>query len=163
LGGNDERWREWLARHGPALLLYARQWAGSVADAEDAVQDGFVRFWRAKSRARSSTAYLYACVRSAAIDVARSHCSRRRREGAEAEASASLFDPAQAELADQVEAALARLADEQREVVVMKIWGRLTFAQIAEALAINPNTAASRYRYALEKLETTLSRSCGIE
>jgi RNA polymerase sigma-70 factor (ECF subfamily) len=163
LGGDDELWREWLARHGPALVLYARQWLVNVADAEDAVQDGFVRFWRAKSRARRRVAYLYACVRSAAIDLGRSDRSRRRREAVEAPASASLFEPAHAELAVQVEAALARLGAEQRQVVVMKIWGGLTFAQIAEALAINSNTAASRYRYALAQLETTLSRSCEIE
>ncbi|HSZ56860.1 MAG TPA: sigma-70 family RNA polymerase sigma factor [Tepidisphaeraceae bacterium] len=161
--GDDELWREWLARHGPALVLYARQWAAGLQDAEDAVQDGFVRFWRARSRARENVAYLYACVRSAAMDFSRSDRSRRRREAREPGAQASCFDPAHAELAAQVETALARLAPEQREVVVMKIWGGLTFAQIAAALRISPNTAASRYRYALEHLEANLSRSCEIE
>jgi len=39
----------------------------------------------------------------------------------------------------------------------MKIWGGLTFAQIAEALGVPLNTAASRYRYALQRLEAELS------
>jgi RNA polymerase sigma-70 factor (ECF subfamily) len=163
LPGDDERWRPWLARHGPALVLYARQWSSGTQDAEDAVQDGFVRFWRARSRARGDVAYLYACVRSAAIDRARSDRSRRRRETQEAEESCGCFDPAQVELAAQVEAALTQLPPEQREIVVMKIWGGLTFAQMATALRISPNTAASRYRYALEHLEANLSRSCEIE
>jgi RNA polymerase sigma-70 factor (ECF subfamily) len=43
-------------------------------------------------------------------------------------------------------------------VVVMKFWGGLTFAQISETLAISPNTAASRYRYALEQLALELRK-----
>ena len=50
------------------------------------------------------------------------------------------------------------LSDKLREVVVMKIWGDLTFAQISEALAISPNTAASRYRYALEQLAVDVKK-----
>ena len=158
MAGEEERWRQWLARHGSALVLYARQWSPVLQDAEDAVQEGFVRFWRARRRAREDVAYLYACVRSAAIDRARSGRSRRRRETREGQTPVGWFDPARAELAAEVEAALAQLPPEQREVVVMKIWGALTFTQIAEAVGINQNTAASRYRYALEQLETLLSR-----
>jgi RNA polymerase sigma-70 factor (ECF subfamily) len=160
LAGDDQRWREFLARHGPALVLYARQFVAGVQDAEDAVQEGFVRFWRSRRRARDDLGYLYACVRSAAIDLSRSEVSRRRRDATATEAVASTFDPEEPELAAQVEAALAQLPPEQREVVVMKIWGRLTFSQIAAALRINPNTAASRYRYALEQLELQLGNIC---
>ena len=52
--------------------------------------------------------------------------------------------------------AVQGLSDKLREVVVMKIWGDLTFAQISETLAISPNTAASRYRYALEQLAQSM-------
>jgi RNA polymerase sigma-70 factor (ECF subfamily) len=54
--------------------------------------------------------------------------------------------------------AVQRLSRKLREVVMMKFWGGLTFQQIAEALAISPNTAASRYRYALEQLAQDLRR-----
>jgi RNA polymerase sigma-70 factor (ECF subfamily) len=56
------------------------------------------------------------------------------------------------ERARLLQAALARLPESQREVVTLKIWGELTFAEIAAALDIPANTAASRYRYALEDL-----------
>ena len=56
-----------------------------------------------------------------------------------------------------IEAALNQLPGDQREVVVMKIWGGLTFAQIGEALGVPLNTAASRYRYALVRLEADLA------
>ena len=56
-----------------------------------------------------------------------------------------------------IEAALANLPEKQREVLVMKVWGGLTFNQIAEALAISIDTAASRYRYALARLHEELA------
>ena len=158
MSGEGELWRDWLARHGPALVLFARQWLRSPDDAEDAVQEAFVRFWKPHKRTRNSVAYLYACVRAAAIDLSRADVSRRRREEShQANSHLPAFDAEHDELAAAVEAALAQLPPEQREVVVMKIWGELTFAQIGEALGASINTAASRYRYALERLEAQLA------
>jgi RNA polymerase sigma-70 factor (ECF subfamily) len=57
---------------------------------------------------------------------------------------------------DQVIAALRELPKEQAEVVVLKIWENLTFLEIGSVLNIPPQTAASRYRYALSKLATLL-------
>ena len=62
--------------------------------------------------------------------------------------------------AGEIEAALQRLPAEQREVLVLKIWNELTFEQIAETLGIPPNTAASRYRYALAALRKELKPAC---
>ena len=53
----------------------------------------------------------------------------------------------------QLVAALDHLPRDQREVLVMKIWNELTFAEIGQALEISQNTAASRYRYALAALK----------
>jgi RNA polymerase sigma-70 factor (ECF subfamily) len=50
-------------------------------------------------------------------------------------------------------AAVDGLPNEQREVLLMKLWNELTFAEIASALGISQNTAASRYRYALSALK----------
>ena len=52
--------------------------------------------------------------------------------------------------------ALGSLPPEQREVVILKVWHGLTFAEIGAALDIPDNTAASRYRYALQKLRREL-------
>ena len=57
------------------------------------------------------------------------------------------------ETAMALQSALKSLPDEQREVVVLKIWGQLTFEEAAAVIGISPNTAASRYRYGLEKLK----------
>ena len=70
--------------------------------------------------------------------------------------SAQVVEP-EFELVDEAQSALAaaldRLPHDQREVLVMKIWNELTFAEIASALGISQNTAASRYRYALAALK----------
>ena len=158
MGGKSEHWRALLARHGPALVLFARQWTATHADAEDALQDALVRFIQARKLPRDEVAYLYSCVRSAAVDLSRTH-ARRRKADANRPTPESAFaaSPDHAELAATVEQLIGQLPAEQREVLVMKIWGNLTFAQIGQALEISPNTAASRYRYALERLEAALA------
>jgi RNA polymerase sigma-70 factor (ECF subfamily) len=158
--GEPDDWRGWLARHGAALVLFARQWASCHADAEDAVQEGFVRFWRSRERADDATAYLYACVRGVAIEMGRSSLRRDRREQASARGEAApLFacPVEQDERRAAIESALAQLPAPQREVVVLKIWAGLTFPQIAAALGVPNDTAASRYRYAIAKLREQLA------
>ena len=53
--------------------------------------------------------------------------------------------------------ALKSLPDDQREVIVLHVWGELTFSDIGELMGISANTAASRYRYALAKLCRSMS------
>jgi len=155
-----------LDRHGPALLLFARQWSISMADAEDALQNGFLKFWKTRRRARNELAWLYACVRSAAMDLGRSDRRRIARQSQAAAGEETMFDSSSADRAERealIESALRQLPGDQREVVVMKIWGNLTFAQIAGAVNISPNTAASRYRYAMAKLAKDLSEEMTYE
>jgi len=66
-------------------------------------------------------------------------------------------DPlAKAETDEAIEEALLRLSDEQREVVVMRIWGELTFPQIGEVLSVSSSTADTRYRSGLKRLHLEL-------
>ena len=58
--------------------------------------------------------------------------------------------------AHELAAALGELPEEQRAVVHLKLWEGLTFEEIAAALDISPNTAASRYRYGIDKLRGRL-------
>ena len=131
-----------------------------MADAEDAVQDGFVKFWRfGRDHCDDPVPYLFRAVQHSAIDLARRRERRRNREeravkeASEPDPVAMFEDPFEnQERRMMVEKALEKLSPEQREVLVMKIWGDLTFRQIGEALTISPDTAASRYRYALKAL-----------
>jgi RNA polymerase sigma-70 factor (ECF subfamily) len=74
-------------------------------------------------------------------------------------AAESWFEPTPEgdERASRLEEAVVQLPSEQREVLVLKIWGELTFAQIAEQLGVSAHTAASRYRYTLERMRQNLN------
>ncbi|MBE2215317.1 MAG: sigma-70 family RNA polymerase sigma factor [Opitutaceae bacterium] len=155
----DGTWQSWFEAYGRQLLLFARQWATSAAGAEDIVQEAFVRFWRSPHRNDADAhLQLFAMVRRAGLDQVRATTRRARREhsvATDAE-SPAWFEPSTDDRDAAIQAALRQLPTEQREVVVLKIWGELTFEQIARTLEIPANTAASRYRYALEALRRTL-------
>src|SRR5438045_3924966 len=97
MAGAGDQWAVWLDRHGAALVLLARQRVGSRADAEDVVQEAFVRFWRSRQRANDPVAFLYTCVRRYALDWQRNRGRRSLREKAAArpEADALFAGPAE--------------------------------------------------------------------
>ena len=154
----DENWKTCFSQLAPGLLLFARQWTRSSADAEDIVQEAFVRFWR-KQHDIANRGLLYATVRSIALDFLRRDSRRARRESTAVSETDQMVQP-MFEVEDESQRALVAALDllptEQREVLVMKIWNELTFAEIASALEISQNTAASRYRYALAALKKNL-------
>ena len=125
-------------------------------DAEDAVQASLVKVvsdCHLLRRADCPWSYLLRMVRNESLVILR---KKRRWNLLE-----NLSDLLTRRTVDQVEeeesfravwAALRKLPAEQSQVVVLKIWEELTFAQIADVLNVPPATAASRYRYALEKL-----------
>ncbi len=150
-------WEAWLAEHAPGLLLYARQLARSQSDAEDLVQEAVVEAWqRQDNTVPPSLPLVYATLRRRAVDLARRNERRARREAAAAEGVESAWFDSTPEDREQnrlIEQAMRMLPEHFREVVVLKIWAGLTFAEIGAVLSIPPNTAASRYRYALSELK----------
>src|SRR3954470_15723287 len=87
----SDDWQTWLDCHGAALVLLARQFVTSRADAEDVVQEAFVRFWRSRKRIAEPAAYLYACVKHCALDWQRSRRRQLRREEQVARPEAESF------------------------------------------------------------------------
>ena len=159
----DEHWHHWFERFGPKLLRCARQWTRSLADAEDLVQEAFVGYWRRQREIPGEPmALLVTSVRRAADDLARRDSRRAVREES-VETDRARLAPVFAapgegeERRAAIEGALARLSEEQREVLALKIWGELTSDQIAAQLEISPNPAASRYRYALGALRREMT------
>ena len=142
--------------HVPALLLYARQQARCEADAQDLVQEATLECWRRRpADGKPALPLAYATIRRRAIDLARSSERRTARENAAMDdAPQAWFDESleQRERASALQRALAGLPQIHREVITLKVWGELTFDEIADALEIPANTAASRYRYGLEQL-----------
>lgn len=147
----------WLGTYGATLVLYARQWVPTHADAEDAFQEGFLRFWRAGRDADDPKAYLYRCVRTASIDKLRQLSRRRDHEVAyQREVQLVSEDPDCEDTREMIEYAMTSLTTGQRELIVMKHWGGLTFESIGNVLELSPRTAQSRYRSALKELRKTL-------
>jgi RNA polymerase sigma-70 factor, ECF subfamily len=150
-------------RYGERLYRTALGMLGRREDAEDAVQDVFAAMLQARPSAwedRDFTAYLFAALRRAAGRSA----ARRARAPALSESAvdgAAARPPAPCEYAspygERLQAALLALPAEQRETVALKIDGGLTFAEVSHVLGISSNTAASRYRYALEKLRSLMA------
>jgi RNA polymerase sigma-70 factor (ECF subfamily) len=145
----------------PGLYRYALMILADPAAAEDAVQQAFVKYARGRSGARDIDhldGYLRIAVRNECLRILKRKGSRREI----ALESAPLLEAASTAPADEdqrqaLEQALRRLPAEQREVIHMKVYEGMTFQRIAEILGISINTAASRYRYALDRLRQELT------
>jgi RNA polymerase sigma-70 factor (ECF subfamily) len=149
-------WRRWLDEHASKFLLFARQKARSESDAQDLVQDAVIEAIERKGQGELPAAGLvFTTIHRRAIDWGRREARRTGRESVAMEGRTEpWFDSTleEKERAKLIQDAMGKLPEIYREVITLKIWGELTFAQIAQSLEIPPNTAASRYRYGLEEL-----------
>jgi RNA polymerase sigma-70 factor (ECF subfamily) len=149
--------------HAQPLYAFLLNLTRDEADTRDLLQEIFIKLARNSNLldgVREERAFLIRLAHNAAVDLMRRRGTRERtRENLAAE-PVSLFapagDPDEALFRGQLAAALAELPPEQRAVAHLKLWEGLTFEQISVALALSPNTAASRYRYALDKLRHRL-------
>jgi RNA polymerase sigma-70 factor (ECF subfamily) len=158
---SPDAWERWLAAHAGRFLLFARERTGCLADAEDVLQEALVEAWERTPGGREPDAALvFATIRRRAIDLGRSRTRRARREeiatADEDEASWFASDLENDETRVLLERAVRSLPEPLRETVALKIWGGLTFAQVAAATGCPANTAASRYRYGIEALRQRL-------
>ena len=147
-------------RYADDLLAYLRCVLCSVHDAEDVLQMIFVRIVRKRhnlAKARHLDAYVYRIARNEASGWIRRH--KRDRQTRVADESWLVVPESHdgpGDLGEQLQAALSRLPQTQREVIVMKIYRQKTFLEISRILDLSQSTVASRYRYGMEKLRTLL-------
>lgn len=145
--------------HAASLVLCARQWC-DASGAEDVVQEAFLSLARQGNTPRNVAAWLYRTVRNGSISAQRSSSRRRRREGVAAVAEAwfaSTDDLVDAQTATRL---LEGLPAEQREAVVARTWGGLSFDQVAQLQGCSPATAFRRYRDGLATLQERMNRPC---
>jgi RNA polymerase sigma-70 factor, ECF subfamily len=153
--GEERAFADLYDRYGVRLYRTARRLLDRPDEAEDAVQDVFAALVRSRSElvhVRDLTAYLFAALRRQV--GRRSQLQRRLPQTLVVDCPAS--QPSEDPRREALSEALRLLPEEQRTVIGLKIEGELTFAEIGRVLAISPNTAASRYRYALERLRERL-------
>ena len=146
--------------HADALLLFARQW--SVVSAEDVVQEAFlqlVRRVRTGDPPQHVVPWLFRVIRNEAIS--RHHANRRSRarENRVAAERPCWFELAMETRLDAIRAVeeLQTLPMDQREVLVARIWGGLSFEEIAALTESSRSTVHRTYCSALETLRRNLS------
>src|SRR6516225_6399200 len=144
--------------HAAPLVLYARQWCDAP---EDVVQEAFLKLVLQRQPPQDAVAWLYRVARNGALDAAKKDRRRQRRESAAARPVRWFVEPEVDGLdAETAVAALQRLAAEQREIIIARHWGGLSFEQIAEAAGCSASTAFRRYDAGIEALRQELRVPC---
>jgi len=149
--------------HAQPLFAFLLNFTRDESDTRDLLQEIFIKLARDEKLldgVREERAFLIRLAHNAAIDLMRRRGARDKTKVNFAAEKNSLFapasDPDEKVFRDELAVALGELPEEQRAVVHLKLWEGLTFEAIAGALDIPPNTAASRYRYGLDKLRRRL-------
>lgn len=157
---------ELYERHGERLYRYLLFKLGSAEDAEDALQEAFCRFARYDLRwrfVRDPRAFVFRVARNEANRLLRRRVGRREGEKVIVTEARTAFEPAFAAPEDPSLSALLQRAEglpaEQKEAVFLKVFYGLTFKEIGLVCGVTTNTAASRYRYGIEKLR----EAAGVE
>jgi RNA polymerase sigma factor (sigma-70 family) len=148
-----------LDAHGAALVLYAQQWCDTP---EDVTQEAFWALVRQPSMPGNAVGWLYCVVRNGAINAMRAAQRRSRRETAVARQSASWFQTSPDDMLDAAAAvrAMETLPIEQREILVARLWGGLSFEEIAELTGSSTSTVHRWYQAGLVALRERLGESC---
>ena len=149
--------------HAQALFSFLLNFTRHEADTRDLLQEVFIKLARRPELldgVRDERAFLLRLAHNLAIDLIRRRGAREKHyeqlagEGPAILAATSA--PDEGAFRRALSAALGELPADQRAVVHLKLWEQLTFEQIAELLSIPLNTAASRYRYGIDKLRARL-------
>lgn len=144
--------------HAPALLAYARSFGLNHHAAEDLIHRVFLKVIEDSREVQELRPYLFRAVRNSALNHQRDHS----REVELRDQGPWFRNPSASPEAElDLRSALWELPVEQREVLLMHVWGGLTFGEVGTVLAVSPNTVASRYRYALSALKRRLQH--GVE
>jgi RNA polymerase sigma-70 factor, ECF subfamily len=154
---------ELYERHAQALYAFVLNLTRDEADTSDIIQEIFRRLASRPNPlagVRQERPFLLRLAHNLAVDFIRRRAARSRSAEALAADAVDMFAPADEpdEQAFRLELAeaLAELPPDQRAVVHLKLWEELTFEQIGQTLGISANTAASRYRYGVDKLRSRL-------
>lgn len=149
----------WLAglldTHGGPLAAYAAQWTTS---ADDCVQEALIELAGVDPPPRHPAAWLYRVVKHRALNHARGERRRGRREQLawQARLQSGVAGDDRRDLLD----AVAALPELEREVTILRIWGGLTFEEIATVLGQSSSTLHRRYTQAIESLRQQWEAPC---
>ncbi|MBN1588132.1 MAG: sigma-70 family RNA polymerase sigma factor [Pirellulales bacterium] len=140
-----------LDEHGPALVLYARQWCDTP---EDVVQEAFVSLLRQPREVDNLVGWLYRVVRNGAINASRKASRRFRHERSAARQGEPWFECRNGQKmdAEMLVEVMEDLPIEQRETLVARLWGGLSWEEVARLTDTSSSTAHRRFQTALAVL-----------
>lgn len=161
---HSQRIQELYRDHAAALVLYARQWCCAP---DDALQEAMLALAKCQPIPDDPVAWLYTATKRRAMNIARGELRRQHHHARAGEEHAQWFTTVdhaiendQVEsLADSVVAGLKDLAEEERELVVARVWGNLAFEQLGQLLGCSASSAHRRYRAALAKLRLAVEQT----
>ncbi|MBL4849634.1 MAG: sigma-70 family RNA polymerase sigma factor [Planctomycetes bacterium] len=163
LAGDREAFRQIVLRHQGFLAQICRRQTGDPTATEDLVQETFLRAYQ-RLRSYEPRYRLSTWLARIALNAARDHGRRSQvREAALDRVALPQESPSPLDLASsretsrRVEAALAGLPTQQREVLVLTLWGGCTQREAAQALQLPLGTVKSRQRAALSKLRALVA------
>jgi RNA polymerase sigma-70 factor (ECF subfamily) len=144
-----------LDEHSSALVLYARQWCDAP---EDVVQEAVLQLMRQPVAPENLAGWMYHVVRNLALNAARESQRRARREAEAAYRREPWFTPSEDDRLDAAVAteALAGLPLEQRETIVARIWGGLSFEEITQLTGSSTSSVHRWYHQGLAALRERL-------
>ncbi|MGD0016230.1 MAG: sigma-70 family RNA polymerase sigma factor [Verrucomicrobiia bacterium] len=149
--------------HAQALFAFLLNFTRHEADARDVLQEVFLKLANRPQLldgVLEVRAFLIRLAHNQAIDLMRRRATREKNYDQLAAESETVFapsaDPDEVAFRKSLAEALGELPTDQCAVIHLKLWEGITFEAIAEALSISPNTAASRYRYGIDKLRDRL-------
>ena len=162
IAGNRDAFAELYDLFGRKLYATAVQLNCTHQEAEDIVHDLFVELAHHRhelSNIKNLEAYIFTMLRNAV-----SRLRRRKKIGlkaflrwtSEQVARNRTYDVPATLPDEELSKALNLLPEQQRIVLVLKVISGLSFKQISSVIGIKMNTAASRYRYAIQKLQSAL-------
>lgn len=137
-------------------------WVGTRVDAEDIVQQTFIALAGLTKAPENPRAWLYRVAKNNAVNAAKSKKRRRRRQQNAAKNEHCASQANTTLEASELRSLLARLTEDQQEIVVAKIWGQLTFEEIAAHLGISKATAWRIYKSAIESLRSFYNVTCEV-
>jgi RNA polymerase sigma-70 factor (ECF subfamily) len=152
-----EKVQELFERHGPSLVLYARRWSRWP---DDSVQEALIELSQLEEPPIDPVAWLYTTTKRRGLNLTRSEGRRTKYEQLAAAEIDSWFhqtNTTEAFSATELTEQLAALDNDEYELVVGRVWGNLTFSQLADLLECSTSAVHRRYQAALKHLRDALA------
>ena len=162
---DPDRLIEWYEACGAELRLYALQWH-TYQVAEDLVQDAFIKLMKQRAWPDEVRPWLFRVVRNSAISRLRRKLRSKKAQAVFPQTHGCWFESRTDERLDakQAQAVLETLPTERREIVVLRIWGQLSFREISDIIQKSIPWVHREYQAALGMIKSRLeSSSCQIK